>query len=105
MSEINIEQLSLEQRVGLLYKLAKMSYNPPNVAFAVEFISYLSTPSANSNSQDIDLIKRGYIDRFNGKVIKTNLSGNTFDSCLYNRDNGAGAAERITQAYIATLKL
>jgi len=57
----------------------------------------------SSNEDALRAIKRGYIDRYNGKVIKANLSGKTFDTSLYNRDNGYGAAERITATYIASL--
>lgn len=43
------------------------------------------------------MIKRGYIDYFNGRVFKSNISGDIFETGLYNRDNGNGAAERIVQ--------
>jgi len=42
-------------------------------------------------------INNGYIDRFNGRAIKADLRGPTFDGRLYNRDNGNGAAERIVK--------
>lgn len=50
-------------------------------------------------------IKKGYIDRFNGRVFKTDISGSTFETGLYNRDNGNGAAERIVKQIINDLKL
>ena len=103
MSEIDISNLTDEQRVGLLLKLAGMSYNPPATAFMVEFNSYLSSAPKSSNEDALRAIKRGYIDRYNGKVIKGNLSGQTFNTSLYNRDNGYGAAERITATYMANL--
>lgn len=33
-----------------------------------------------------------------GRVIKTNISGDTFDPWLYDRDNGEGAAARAIDA-------
>ena len=33
-------------------------------------------------------IKKGYIDRFNGRAFKADISGHTFAPGLYNRDNG-----------------
>jgi hypothetical protein len=44
-----------------------------------------------------DLIKSGrtYFDYVYGRVIKVNLAKDSFDPCMYNRDNGAGKAERI----------
>jgi hypothetical protein len=104
MSNIDISSLTDTQRVGLLYALAGASYNPPTVAFRAEFCSYLQTTSKiNPDEHTLNMIKKGYIDRFNGKVIKTNLNETTFDTALYNRDNGPGAAERITAKYIASL--
>ena len=63
-----------------------------------------STSQTNFITRDADItqyelalqcIKKGYIDRFNGRVFKSNINGTTFDTGLYNRDNGIGAAERI----------
>ena len=39
-----------------------------------------------------------YIDYFQGRVIKMDLRGDTIDPRLYDRDNGAGAAERAVAA-------
>lgn len=39
-----------------------------------------------------------YFDYVYGRVIKCNLSGDSFKSYLYNRDCGTGAAERIIDA-------
>jgi hypothetical protein len=65
-----------------------------------------STSQTNFITTDMDLtqyemalrcINNGYIDRFNGRAIKADLRGPTFDGRLYNRDNGNGAAERIVK--------
>ena len=65
-----------------------------------------STNQTNFITTDMDLtqyemvlrcINNGYIDRFNGRAIKADLRGPTFDGRLYNRDNGNGAAERIVK--------
>jgi hypothetical protein len=65
-----------------------------------------STSQTNFITTDMDLtqyemalrcINNGYIDRFNGRVIKADLRGPTLDGRLYNRDNGNGAAERIVK--------
>jgi len=65
-----------------------------------------STSKTNFITSDVDItqydhtlncIKKGYIDRFNGRVFKADISGKTFDTGLYNRDNGNGAAERIVK--------
>ena len=72
------------------------------------FYSLLKKSTSNSNfiTPDMDLnhhyltlmsIKRGYIDYYNGRVFKSDISGPIFETGLYNRDNGTGAAERIVQ--------
>lgn len=41
------------------------------------------------------LKEQQYFDYLKGRVMKVDLSGDEFDSWLYNRDNGQGAAERV----------
>lgn len=41
------------------------------------------------------LNKNPSIDYLGGKPLKVNLKGNTFNTYLYNRDNGAGLAQKI----------
>lgn len=36
----------------------------------------------------------GYFDYLHGRVLKVDLSSETLDPCLYDRDNGQGAAAR-----------
>jgi hypothetical protein len=38
-----------------------------------------------------------YFDYVKGRVLKVDLGGDTFDPCLYDRDNGEGAAERVIE--------
>jgi hypothetical protein len=73
-----------------------------------------STSKTNFITSDVDIteydhilkcIKKGYIDRFNGRVFKSDISGKTFDTGLYNRDNGNGAAERIVKFIRDQLKI
>jgi len=72
------------------------------------FYSLINKSTSNKNiiTADADLtehdhalrcIKKGYIDYFSGRVFKANISGKTFETGLYNRDNGNGAAERIVK--------
>jgi len=41
------------------------------------------------------LKEQSYFDYLHGKVMKVDLSGDTLDTWLYNRDNGDGKAESI----------
>ncbi len=45
--------------------------------------------------EDFESSNNKYFDYLHGKVMKVNLSGNSFDPSLYDRDNGKGAAQRI----------
>ena len=65
---------------------------------------YLDT-DLSAHDATLRSIKRGYIDYFNGRVFKSNISGDIFETGLYNRDNGNGAAERIVQNLREQLKL
>jgi len=38
-----------------------------------------------------------YFDYLKGRVMKVRLRGDSFDSFLYNRDNGPGAAEAVIE--------
>lgn len=43
---------------------------------------------------ELQLRKYTYVDYFHGRVIKVDFSGDAFDERLYDRDCGAGAAQR-----------
>lgn len=45
-----------------------------------------------------EAVDRGYIDYFQGRCIKTNLSGDTVDATKYDDDAGVGAMARIVRA-------
>uniref|UniRef100_A0A6C0HHD1 Uncharacterized protein n=1 Tax=viral metagenome TaxID=1070528 RepID=A0A6C0HHD1_9ZZZZ len=68
-------------------------YNGP-FAFASEFASYLSPEDSNKSEK---IANAGYIDRYGGKPIKTNLSGDFVDPRLYDRDAGQGTFAKIVQ--------
>lgn len=38
-----------------------------------------------------------YFDYYKGRVMKVDLSEDTFDPYLYNRDNGEGLAEKLIE--------
>lgn len=48
--------------------------------------------------RDIDECPDHYFDYLRGRVLKVDLSGDSFDSWLYDRDNGEGAAEAAIKA-------
>ena len=64
-----------------------------------------SEPNYSDYQKALAVIKRGHIDRYEGRVIKGNLSGATFSTHNYNRDNGFNAAENIIQNIRTTLNI
>ena len=46
----------------------------------------------------------GYFDYLHGRVLKVDLSGDSFDSWGYNGDCGEGAAERVIERLRAKVK-
>jgi hypothetical protein len=85
-----------ELKLTLFYGLIRQSKTSQFATHALNLSQYKEVLTA---------IKRGYIDRYNGFVFKSDISGNEFDTFLYNRDNGEGAAERIVKQIITELKL
>jgi hypothetical protein len=59
-----------------------------------------------NHKEILTMIKRGPIDYYNGIGFKSNISGDTFNTYLYDRDNGGtGTAERIVNYIKTELKL
>ncbi len=50
-----------------------------------------------SDSEVSKALAKNYIDYLNGRVMKVDLSGDSLDTWLYNRDNGPEAAEIVIQ--------
>ena len=97
MSTVDISMLDDTNRVILLRSLwSKTFIAPAAIMSGAAFRSFDTTYA-------LQLIKRGYIDYYEGRMIKSNLSGDTFDTYLYNRDNGKGAAEKIVNELIKNL--
>ncbi len=48
------------------------------------------------------LERAGYVDYFRGCAIKTDLSGNSADFSLYDRDNGLGRGAKVVADIIGT---
>lgn len=55
-------------------------------------LHYDPTPMRRSEAESL-LEKSTYFDYLKGRVMKVDLSGDSFDPSMYDRDNGQGAAE------------
>ena len=85
ISMFNTDNLKLT----LFYGLINQSYG------GTTYTTY--NASLSQYSEILESIKNGYIDRFNGRVFKSDISGDDFYPRLYDRDNGAGRAESIVK--------
>jgi len=85
ISMFNTDNLKLT----LFYGLINQSYG------GTTFTTY--DASLSQHSEIMESIKNGYIDRFNGRVFKSDISGDEFYPRLYDRDNGQGKAESIVK--------
>lgn len=59
------------------------------------FLQALDTYTLEDAKRDLKESIDGYFDYLHGRVLKVDLSGDSFDSWLYDRDCGEGAAERV----------
>ena len=101
MTDLDISMFSTDAlKLTLLYSLVNKSTGGSCKQFL--------TPEATLDQYDHALksIKAGYIDRFNGRVIKGSIKGDKFSAFLYNRDNGGpGTAEKIIEELREVLKI
>ena len=90
MNSVSIEGLSKAKVLAALYNNAK--------PLGMGFLHY--TPEMMTESEAVAVLKscepdRLYFDYLDGRVMKVDLTNDAFESRLYNRDNGEGAAERV----------
>ena len=57
------------------------------------FLHYKAEKMTEEQAAEL-LKKRNYFDYLHGRVMKVDLTGDTLDPRLYDRDNGAGEAAR-----------
>ena len=83
--KINIEGLNKAEVLAALYNYAKPQ--------GMGFLHY--TPNNMTTKQAQELLDSGvkYFDYLKGRVMKVEISGDYLDPWLYDRDNGAGAAQ------------
>jgi hypothetical protein len=90
MSTISIEGLNKAAVFAALYNGAR----PQGLGFIHYDPAPMTAEEAEKEFGNCD----GYYDYVHGRVMKVDLSKNTFDPWLYDRDNGKGSAEQIINA-------
>lgn len=88
MEEINIEGIN---KVNLLREMWK--HQRVASFFGGAGINPPTFDETNANN----VITKGYIDYFQGRAIKADLSGDTIDPRLYDRDAGRGSLKNIVE--------
>lgn len=84
--KISIAGLDKAAVLAALYNAAK--------PLGLGWMHYDPTPMSIDLAREILKSGQTYFDYLQGRVMKVDLSGDEFDSRLYDLDNGEGAAER-----------
>ena len=64
----------------------------------ISFLGAVSNYTLEDAKKDYEASPSKYFDYHYGKVLKVDLSGDSFDPCLFDRDCGEGAAEKAIEA-------
>jgi hypothetical protein len=83
--EIDIKGKNKAKVLAALYNNAKVQ--------GLGILHFDPIPMTEEEAQEI-LKEHTYFDYLKGRVMKVDLSEDSFDPWLYDRDNGQGAAER-----------
>lgn len=81
---IDIKGLDKAKVLQALYDAAKVQ--------GMGYLQYVPGPLSYTEAQEA-LSRSTYFDYFKGRVMKVDLSGDSFNPRLYDRDNGQGMAK------------
>ena len=85
MSQIDIKSIHKTKLLRSLWENSQTA----------SFFSMSGLPAPDYDEQKAVNAVNGYIDYFQGRVIKCDISGDTADPRLYDLDNGKGAFQKI----------
>lgn len=80
---IDLKNLDKAKVLMALYNNAKVQ--------GMGFLHYTPTPMTKDEAKEL-LSRQTYFDYVRGRVMKVDLSSDTLNPALYDRDNGQGAA-------------
>jgi len=91
-NECNIKGLNKAKLLSALYNASK--------PLGMGFMNPASKTEMTEEQAENELKKNSsmYFDYLNGRVMKISLKDDTLDTWGYNRDNGAGSAEKVVDA-------
>ena len=87
--QISLEGLSKAKVLAALYNASRPQ--------GMGFLHYDPAPMEEAEAQDL-LTRNTYFDYLKGRVMKVDLSDDTMDPWLYDRDNGDGSAAAVIEA-------
>lgn len=70
----------------------------PTGDVTVEMCEEAVSPDADNSNAHAHQSRPLHFDYWHGRVLKVDISGDSFDPWGYDRDNGQGAAERVIEA-------
>lgn len=91
---LNIKELNKAEVLAALYNRAKPQ--------GMGFMHYDPKPMSKDEAQEILDHGQPYFDYLKGRVMKVDLSGDELEPHLYDRDNGAGAAQKALEDLMVT---
>ncbi len=85
---------------GLFYRAKPQGLGFLQVRYCESLLTDNPEPRDLLSDSDVEqILERGYVDYLKGRVMKIDISGDSVDTFLYNRDNGEDAAEEIIEGF------
>ncbi|MFA6527532.1 MAG: hypothetical protein WCT20_03865 [Candidatus Babeliales bacterium] len=91
--EVNITGLPKEELAKALFRNAR--------PLGMGFLAF--KPNEELSDKEAHIIATSYADYVHGRLMKIDISGDTVNTRLYNRDNGQNAAEKVIETLRAKL--
>jgi hypothetical protein len=90
---IDIKSVSKAKVLAALYNASRPQ--------GMGFLHFEPKPMTEEEAKEL-LKHDSYFDYLKGRVMKVDLSGDTLEECLYDRDNGHGAAYEALKSLLET---
>ena len=94
MAMVDISGLNKDEVLFALYNASHVQ--------GMGFLAAIDNYTLEDAKRDYEASPSKYFDYLHGRVLKVDLSGDSFDSRLFDRDCGEGAAEKAIDAILAS---
>ena len=86
-TKVNIVGLNKKELLRKLWERSKTA----------SFFAMMGIQAPGLSEDELEASVGGYVDYLSGRVIKSDLTGDTAETWLYDRDNGAGAFAKVVE--------